>query len=272
MSGRAALHVVERRGAGDGPATVLVLHGFTGSGAAMAPLWERLRDRYTVLAPDLLGHGRSPAPLDLSEYTTQAAVRQLAEVLDRHRTASAHVVGYSMGGRLALALACAAPERVASVAVVGASAGIPDDRERTERRRRDKALADRIEADGIEAFVDHWMELPLFASQQRLGADHLDRMRTQRLDNRPVGLAMSLRGSGTGAQPPLHDDLARSSVPFLFVAGAEDAKFAALARQLAGIAPVGSVATIEGAGHAAHLEQPDAVVAAVSAHFASAAP
>jgi 2-succinyl-6-hydroxy-2,4-cyclohexadiene-1-carboxylate synthase len=146
---------------------------------------------------------------------------------------------------------------VRSLLVVGASAGIADPEERARRRAADEALADELEQGGVAAFVTRWMAQPLFASQARLGAAALAEARAQRLANRAHGLANSLRGMGTGAQPALHAALAGLSVPVCFVAGAEDAKFSALAAELAALAPRGRAAVLPGAGHAAHLEAPD---------------
>ncbi len=255
------LHVVED---GVGP-PLLVLHGFTGHHGSMQGVAGGLRDAYRVLRPDLIGHGVSPAPAEVEHYTMRACVDQLVDVLDRRELGAAHVLGYSMGGRAALALAAWHPERVRSLVLVGASAGLEEASEREARRRADEALADRIERDGVPAFVDAWMALPLFASQARLGAEALAAARAQRLDNRAHGLAGSLRGMGTGAQPPLHAALPSLAVPVLLAHGAEDAKFAAIAEALATRLPDARVVGVPDAGHACHLEAPAAFLASVRA-------
>lgn len=248
---------VDDLAAGDRP--VLVLHGFTGSAAAMAPLTERLALHHRVLAPDLVGHGRSDAPADVEAYRAAAMVAQLAEVLRAAGVERVDVVGYSMGARVALTLACARPEIVRRMVVVGGTAGIDDEHERAERRAADGALADRIEREGIEAFVDAWEAIPLFASQRALPAEALKAIRAGRLSQRPLGLANSLRGFGAGEMPPLWGDLADLPVPTLAVAGELDAKYTALAERLANEMPVAKAVTIAGVGHAAHLEAPAAV-------------
>lgn len=251
---------------GSGP-PVLVLHGFTGSAAAMAPLTSRL-EGFTVIAPDLAGHGRSESPSDTDRYTVPAMAEQAlaaAAVLGHHRV---HLLGYSMGGRTALAAACAAPDQVRSLTVIGATAGIADSEQRRRRVEDDRARAEAIEAD-LAAFVDQWMSTPLLAGQARLGPDHLRAARAQRLACDPAGLALSLRMGGTGAMEPLHDRLGRYPAPAHIIAGADDAKFCALADELADLLPRASVTRIAGAGHAAHLEQPEATAAAVTAFLAS---
>lgn len=247
---------VER--AGTGPALVL-LHGFTGSAAGWAPFVAGAGCSFGTIAIDLLGHGGSDAPADPARYRLERTVDDLAAILERLRVARAAWLGYSMGGRVALGAAVLAPERVGALVLVGASAGITDPAARAARVRDDEALAGRIEREGIEAFVDHWERLPLFASQARLPEARRAAIRAGRLMNRPVGLANSLRGIGQGAQPSLHDRLREIAAPTLLVAGAEDAKFRRLAGELAAVLPRAEVAIVPGAGHAAHLEAPELV-------------
>lgn len=242
---------------------VLVLHGFTGSAAAMAPLTSRL-EGFTVIAPDLVGHGRSESPSDPDRYTVPAMAEQALAAAAALGHPRVHLLGYSMGGRTALAAACAAPDQVRSLTVIGATAGIADPEQHRRRAEADRARAEAIEAD-LAAFVDQWMSTPLLTSQARLGPEHLRAARAQRLACDPAGLALSLRMGGTGAMEPLHDRLGRCRAPAHIIAGADDAKFCALADELATLLPRASVTRIPGAGHAAHLEQPEATAAAVVA-------
>jgi 2-succinyl-6-hydroxy-2,4-cyclohexadiene-1-carboxylate synthase len=243
---------------GRGPALML-LHGFTGSGQGMAALAEHFADRFEVLAPDLPGHGRSPVP---AGYSFDAAVTDLLATLGASGHRRASWLGYSMGARLALACAARDPGSAASLVLLGARAGIADPVEREMRRKQDEALAAHIEAAGIETFVDEWMAEPLLATQRRLGEAFLAAARRERLANTPEGLAASLRALGPGAQPPLFDTLSRVGVRTLLVAGALDRKFSAAAHDLAQQLPRAEVCEIADAGHAAHLERPEAFVAA----------
>ncbi len=240
---------------------VVVLHGFTGSATAMQGVNEMLGEVYRVVAIDLVGHGESDAPGDPSLYTMANCVSQVLGVLDALGIRRAHFVGYSMGGRVALSLAVAQPTRAASLVLVGVSPGEGDSAARAARVEADESLAQAILDGGIEGFVDRWMALPLFASQSRLGKQALAAARSQRLGCRPEGLAHSLRGMGSGAMPPLHGRLGELDVPVLLVAGAEDAKFCALAETLREALPRAEVRVIPEAGHAAHLEQPAAFAA-----------
>ena len=248
---------------------VLLLHGFTGSAASMAPARSALPLRHRTVSVDLLGHGRSDAPADPSAYQMETCCKDLVAVLDARRIERAHVIGYSLGARIALALAVAAPERVASVVGIGSRAGIAEPGERAARIHDDELLAADIEARGIDWFVDHWMALPIFASQARLGPEALETARKQRQANRVQGLAASLRGIGAGAQPPLLEALRGVLLPVLLVTGSEDERFTAAARDLAERLPNATLETLPQAGHAAHLENPQAFAAALARHFSS---
>jgi 2-succinyl-6-hydroxy-2,4-cyclohexadiene-1-carboxylate synthase len=257
-AGCVGLHVT-LRGSGR---PLLLLHGFTGGGDSLGHVVDRFALAQRTIAPDLVGHGRSDAPDSLRLYSMEACTAQLVAVLDALEIERVDVFGYSMGGRAALALCAGHPERVRRAVVLGASAGLATPAERAERVARDTALADRIERDGVAAFARAWAEIPLFASQQRR-LTPTQRAAAQRVreTNTATGLAHSLRGMGTGAQPPLHEVLPAISIPVLCLAGDEDAKFRALAEALARALPHGAAAVIPDAGHAAHLENPDATAA-----------
>jgi 2-succinyl-6-hydroxy-2,4-cyclohexadiene-1-carboxylate synthase len=168
-----------------------------------------------------------------------------------------------MGARLALAVAVRHPDCVASLVLLGGRAGIASEGEREARRRADEALARRIEADGVAAFVDEWMAMPMFQTQRRLGSAFLEEQRCERLRNDATGLAASLRALGPAAQPPLFDELGHVTAPVLLVVGGLDAAFVAHAHELEHRLPDAKICEIADAGHAVHLEQPSAVVAAI---------
>jgi 2-succinyl-6-hydroxy-2,4-cyclohexadiene-1-carboxylate synthase len=250
------LHRVVDGGAGE---RVVLVHGFTQTLAAMEPLARPLRERHEVVRVDLPGHGGSAA--------IRVGFAEAARLLGRAGGHAAYL-GYSLGGRLCLRLALDRPDLVRALVLVGASPGLDDPAERAARRASDDALAAELERIGLERFLDRWLAQPLFATLplERAG-------RADRLANTTQGLAASLRLHGTGAQEPLWDRLAGLRPPARLLAGAADAKFAALAERMA--ATIGSsarVALIPGAGHAAHLERPDEVAALVRDFLNAAAP
>jgi len=251
----------------NGATPALLLHGFTGSAESMGCVSEPLARDRRIARLELVGHGESEAPQAVDPYRMSSCVAQVLAAVTSLGFERPHLVGYSMGGRTALATVVAAPARFASVTLIGATAGIADAAARQDRVAADEALADRIEREGLEPFVDYWMSLPIFASQSRLGEESLERARAERLRNRPHGLANSLRGMGAGAQEPVFDRLGDARLPALLVVGEEDEKFRGLAKQLAGSLPDARIEIIQGVGHAAHLEDPTAFEQTIRAFY-----
>ena len=168
-----------------------------------------------------------------------------------------------MGGRIALYSAFSGYFR--ALILESASPGLATPAEREQRRVNDEVLAARIEQDGVEAFIDYWEKIPLFASQQQLSAEKREELHAQRLNNCAQGLANSLRGVGTGVQPELYTRLPTLNLPVLLLAGELDSKFCTIARQMALQLPQARLQIVPGAGHTVHLEQPEAFIASVSA-------
>jgi len=186
-----------------------------------------------------------------------ATLPEIAElVLDALPREPVILGGYSFGARVALHAALTAPARVRTLVVLGATRGIADEHDRSLRRARDEALAAHIDEVGTEVFLSEWLALPLFAT---LGAHRESDTRSSDAQ----GLAQSLRLAGTGTQEWLRDRLATLEVPTLAMAGGLDAKFVVEARAIAKDVRHGTFAVITGAGHAAHLEQPELVARAI---------
>lgn len=227
---------------GVGPRTVL-LHGFTQNADCWGSFGRHLGAGRQLVLVDAPGHGRSGN----DDADLPAAARLVADVGGR-----ADYVGYSMGGRIALHLALAAPDLVRRLVVIGATGGIDDPGERGRRRAADEELARALESAPLAAFLDRWLAGPLFADLPPSAA-----CLPQRLTNRPAGLAASLRRCGTGNQQPLWDRLEALDMPVLVVAGERDERFRMVGERL--VSSIGSnarLAVIPDAGHAAHLERP----------------
>ncbi len=230
----------------DRPEIVLV-PGFMQGGRSWAAVIARIARRYRAVALDHRAHDFEGRLAEIEAATAPGAA----------------LVGYSLGGRLALHAALrAAPqaERYGAVVLLGASAGIEDPVTRTERRADDELLAAWIESQPVEAVVDRWERTPALAGQP---AELVAAQRADRLAHDPGRLAELLRSAGQGALRPVWDRLAELRTPLLALAGDRDPSFVEAAERIAALAPRGHARTIPDAGHAAHLEQPDAFVAAL---------
>ena len=253
------LHVREEGQPEEGSsfAPLLLLHGFTGSMGAWVPSsTSSLASERRVILVDLLGHGKSDKPTSSGRYSLSELLHDLADVLDALGFERADWLGYSMGGRLALAATILMPERVSRLILESASPGLRSETERAERRRTDGKLADRLERDGIDAFVKLWMALPLFRTQRRLDPDLIEAESARRRTNDPHALAACLRGFGTGLQPSFWSDLPEIDAPTLVIIGEEDPKFAEVGREMSGLLPDGKISPFPDADHAVHLERP----------------
>jgi 2-succinyl-6-hydroxy-2,4-cyclohexadiene-1-carboxylate synthase len=225
--------------------TYLALHGFTQRGTMWAEVAAAAGGEWVT--PDLPGHSLRPVR---SWEEAVAGVSALLRAVPEPR----FLVGYSMGGRLALAVAL-----VDRLAVLSASAGLADGAERECRRARDAALAEHIEKVGVAAFVDEWLARPLFAGLVVRGPQWQAADRAARLGSEASGLAGALRELGPGTQPYLGDRLAELAMPVLLAAGDADAKYAALAEEMGRQIPRATVALAPGAGHALVGERPSEV-------------
>ncbi len=243
---------IERAGQGE---PLVLLHGFTGSIENWREQISVFENHFSIVAIDFLGHGKSDAPRDALRYRMEWCVADLREILDELEIASADLLGYSMGGRVALHFANAYPERVKKLILESASPGLKDAAERNARAASDAELAEKIEREGIEKFVEAWTNLPLFATQARLPQDVRERLKQQRLQNNAQGLANSLRGLSVGVQASLWNVLPSVRIPTLLIAGQLDEKFSEIAHEMANAMPNSELKMVEDAGHTVHLEQ-----------------
>ncbi len=238
------------------PDSVVLLHGFGGTHRAWDAVGAALdRERYLPLALDLPGHGSAAA--DAAHPITFDVC--VAHVL-AHSPERFALCGYSLGGRVALHVALAAPERVARLILVSSTAGIEDDAERAERRRADRELAYELERIPYEQFIERWRAQPLFAHEP---PDVRALASSDQRRNRPDALAAVLRGVGTGEMQPLWGRLHELSMPVTVIAGERDAKFRALAARMVELLPAAELVVVPG-GHGLVLESPAAVASALA--------
>jgi 2-succinyl-6-hydroxy-2,4-cyclohexadiene-1-carboxylate synthase len=235
---------------------VILLHGFTHTGSSWDPVIAALGERYRAIAPDIRGHGSAS---ERQPVTLEAVLDDVARLDEGQVT----LVGYSMGGRLALHAALALSERVECLVLIGASPGIANAAERTARRHADERLADEIEQLSIEEVAERWESVagPVLSGQP---PDVRQTARLDRLRNTPAGLARALRGLGTGALPSLWDRLAELPMPVVLVVGERDRKFCEIAEHMTAALPCAQLVVVPGVGHAVHLETPTAVAQAIA--------
>jgi len=235
---------------------LLLLHGFTGRGSSWGAHAQALARTFRIVVVDLPGHGRSGIPADPARASVERTADDLAAILVLTGCSPAHVLGYSLGARIALRLAVTHPEAVRRLVLESPSAGLAADGDRRARRAADEDRAVRLERDGIARFVDEWDAEPIFASRADLPRGRAARLRSERLRNRPTGLAASLRGAGQGAMEPLQDRLGEIRAPTLVIAGARDPAGRARAESVAAGIRGAQLEILAGAGHAPHLETP----------------
>ncbi|MEY2532455.1 MAG: 2-succinyl-6-hydroxy-2,4-cyclohexadiene-carboxylate synthase [bacterium] len=235
--------------------TVVLLHGFAGTRHGWDLVADRLdAERYRPVALDLRGHGdaRDARPVSFGGCAADVAAAAPERFV---------LCGYSLGGRVALHVALAHPERVSRLVLVASTAGIEDAVQRDERRAADERLAADVEDGTIEDFADRWMRQPLFAGTPAAAARH---WQADLLRNDPAALAAVLRGVGAGAMTPLWDRLGELQMPATIIAGERDGRYTAIGRRLAAALPAARLLVVPGAGHGLPREAPQAVAAAIA--------
>lgn len=249
---------------GTGGAPILLLHGFLGSSEEWGGLAAGLATWFRLAAVDLPGHGESDGGADPDRYRVPRVAREMAWVQEAVFGGPAWWLGYSMGGRIALA-AAAEEVPMRGLLLESASPGIRDEDERRVRRAEDEVRARALEEEGMEAFVDRWLGLPLFSGLASLPAEDREEARRIRAGQDPARMAAWLRGGGTGSQPSYWDSLGSVKVPVHLLVGGADRKFAAVARAVLPHLHRGTLTEVPGAGHLPHLEAPEAWAAWVRA-------
>ena len=236
--------------------SLLLLHGFCGCPASWNPVRARLGPGLHIEAPPLVGHAEGPRPSLVPDFEAEVErLRALAEL----RPGPRHLVGYSLGGRLALGLLVRHQHLFSGATLIGVHPGLASEPDRSQRRLSDQRWCDLLERGRLLEFVDQWQAQPLFASQQCLPPEVVDEQRRQRLQHRPEDLAGSLRRLGLGSMPCYLDRLAAITVPVQLVFGERDTKFKVLAAEMARALPHAELVALPGVGHNPVLECPGRV-------------
>ncbi|MGG0656585.1 2-succinyl-6-hydroxy-2,4-cyclohexadiene-1-carboxylate synthase [Rummeliibacillus pycnus] len=247
--------------------TLVFLHGFTGSTKTWDSVIQSFQDTYRIITIDLIGHGLTDAPFNVQRYSMEEQVEILHDFFKARKIPSFTLIGYSMGGRVAIAFTMKYVDMVEQLILESSSPGLPTSEERAARRKSDHLLADRIEKDGVESFTDHWENIPLFDSQKGLPAPTKQAIRKERLEQREIGLANSLRGMGTGHQPSYWEELQSFTKPVLLITGELDRKFEEKASAMNKRFQCCKNVIVENVGHAIHVENPQTFATIIEEHL-----
>ena len=245
---------------------IVFLHGFTGSKNTWAEIINLLNGSYHTIAIDLMGHGETSMPQDFNRYSMDNQIADLYTLLNKLDISQFTLVGYSMGGRIALSYTISYPEHVTSLVLESSTPGLKTDRERKERVKKDKLLAQKIRREGIAQFVNFWESIPLFNSQKKLSKERQQIIRDERLEQREVGLANSLLGIGTGSQPSYWPMLKEINCPVFLITGEVDKKFVNIAQEMIKILRFPKHRIVKDAGHAIHVEKPTIFATMIEEH------
>lgn len=235
---------------------IIFLHGFTGSTSTWSDVRSHFKGSYRTVAVDLTGHGKTSIPEEPIRYAMEEQLADLDALFTELRLESFTLVGYSMGGRIALGYTIHYPHKVKALILESASPGLASEDDRNARKTSDRELAHKIIENGIQSFVDKWEDIPLFDSQKKLTLKQRDKIRQERLLQSEKGLANSLLGIGTGSQPSYWDALATLSKPVLLITGELDQKFVGIGLEMKKRAPSWNQTVVSDAGHAIHVEKP----------------
>jgi 2-succinyl-6-hydroxy-2,4-cyclohexadiene-1-carboxylate synthase len=225
------------------------IHGFTGG----PTVWNAVEVIPESQCLTVLGHGATSVAVGNESFAGE--VIRLSRQLPKRVP---HLVGYSLGARLALAIAIQNPTRVKKLSLIGVHPGLQNKVERDHRIDSDRRWVGRLRSEGIKAFVDAWQALPMWNSQRELSQEQQDTQREQRLRHAPLQLAFALERLGTGVMPPMWDDLEALPMPVRLIVGEHDSKFLGIAQAMLPSLSRGDLQIVKGVGHNVVLEDPKA--------------
>ncbi len=241
---------------GDASQTFVFLHGFMGDIADWEAVCRYQKGQMDCLLIDLPGHGGSRLSGSRA-YTMEGASQLIIQILQQLQIQRAVLLGYSMGGRLAMYMGIRFPHMFERIIIESATPGLRDVKQRHKRRRKDRSLADRLETENYQNFLDRWYKSRIFASST-FSEEKLQMIKQRRLKNAPYGhyLAKSLRFMGQGMQISLWDDLPDVSIPFDFIVGERDENYVRIAKEAKSASSLINAHMIKGVGHNTHEEDP----------------
>lgn len=233
---------------------VICLHGF----AEDLTTWDNIYlSGYAFITIDMIGHGQSDKPREKICYTLDLILEHLHAVINKVVEGPYTLLGYSLGGRIALAYALQYPQGLSSLILESSSYGTEIEGERLERQGSDLVLAEKIMENGIEWFQQYWSDLSIFASQKNLPLEIQLQIQNRRLQNKEIALANMLLGMGQGVFPYLKEKIAHLNVPTLYVSGELDKKYNKIGKDFCKQNSKVQCAIVPNAGHNVHLEKAD---------------
>lgn len=247
-------YYIEERGNGF---PLILFHGFTGDCSTWEPFYQEWSGHNRLIAIDIIGHGKSDSPEQIERYDMLSVIKDIKEILEQLHIEKVDLLGYSMGGRLALSFAILFPQMVRKLILESSSPGLESETERENRRKQDEKLGAFILEQGMEKFIDYWENIPLFATQKKLPSLKQSAIRKQRLKNSKIGLHNSLAAMGTGAQPSWWQQLHKIEAETLLLTGSLDEKFCLIAEKMVKEIKKCEWIEVEDSGHAIHVENPD---------------
>jgi 2-succinyl-6-hydroxy-2,4-cyclohexadiene-1-carboxylate synthase len=233
------------------------LHGFTGGAADWVPVVSLLSKKYNYYLVDLVGHGKSDSPKEKYYYFIDSIVKQLKEIITSISNNKIVLVGYSMGGRIALNYALQIRSLLKGLILESATWGINEENLRKERILQDEKLAEFIDNNPIDKFIDYWMNKDLFNTQKRFSNEKLSQIRKHKLENNKTGLSNTLRCSGTGSMKPLYNNLKDIPVRTMLISGELDTRYTDINDQMVKLFTNAEHKIIKNAGHNTHFEEPN---------------
>jgi 2-succinyl-6-hydroxy-2,4-cyclohexadiene-1-carboxylate synthase len=231
---------------------ILFMHGFMGDCHEFEESMLLLCDRFYCLAIDLPGHGKTQVFGAEKNYQIEYVSQALISFLERLNIQKCILIGYSMGGRLALYLSLHFPQYFSHIILESASPGLKTAEERYKRHQADLKLAEELEKQGLDSFLTEWYNQPLFASIEQ--HTDFDKILERRRQNNPKELAKALRYLSTGLQPSLWDKLSSNSLPLLLLVGELDAKFMSINLKIVSLCKISDLEIVSNCGHNIHLE------------------
>ncbi len=247
-----------------GSNNVVLIHGFTGSTKDWEPIIPHLSKKFNYYSIDIIGHGNSDSPPQEKYYTQASIVELLNKIIKEVISGKFILVGYSMGGRVSVSYAVNYPDKIEGLILESTSAGIEDNEERNIRKQSDEELSKFIEKHSVEEFISFWMEQDIFNTQKRFANSKLNAIKDIKLNNNKTGLALFLRGFGTGQMIPLYDQLKKIKSKTLLITGDLDDKFNLINNYMASLFLSAKHVTLKNSGHNTHLETPNSFIKTVN--------